>query len=241
MNPPLRGNQSRGIYHPQIEFLDMSLLQNISDKVSYQVHKLTYDPEAEQYAASIKAAQEANDAAERMQQKEADKKKAAEQANSKELEEKERAAEEAAKNEFSLGRFIGKVAGTTVGVLLYFLIFAGAIYGAHLATNLNVYRSWPYRVLYAIYGFLFFPIVILYVIGYRFWWLGEKPRFYALLPILPYFIKSPLLAFFFSWLSYKPDEYVNLGMKWNPEIAEKAKALQEWEEEKKREVDVGLT
>ncbi len=216
----------------------MDLLQNISDQVSYQVHKLTYNPEAEQYAASVKAAQEANDSALKAQQAATDKKKAAKEAKAKQLEETKQAAEEAAKNEFNLGRFIGKVLGTIVIILFYFLLFAGAIYGAHLATNLNIYRAWPYRLLYAIYGFLFFPIVILYVLGYRFWWLGEKPRFYALLPMIPYFIKSPVLAFFFSWLSFKPDKYMDHGMKWNPEMVEEAKALQAWEEEREREEEV---
>jgi hypothetical protein len=218
----------------------MSLLQNISDQVSYQFYKLTYNPEAEQYAASVKAAQEANDSAIKAQQSETDKKKAAEDAKAKQLENAKRAAEEVAKNEFNLGRFIGKVMGIVAIVLLYFLVFAGAIYGAHLATNLNVYRTWPYRLLYAIYGFLFFPIVILYVIGYRYWWQGMKPRFYGLLPLIPYFINSPLLAFFFSWLSYRPDEHVDTLHEWNICMKRKGMELQAYEEEKELEASVGL-
>jgi hypothetical protein len=218
----------------------MSLLENISDQVSYQFHKLTYNPEAEQYAASKRAAQEATDAEQRMQQSEANKKKAAEDAKAKQVEDAKRAAEEVAKNEFNLGRFIGKVMGTIAIVLLYFLLFAGAIYGAHLAINLNIYRTWPYRLLYAIYGFLFFPIVILYVIGYRYWWKGMKPRFYGLIPLIPYFINSPLLAFFFSWLSYRPDEYAETLHEWNICMKRKGMEQQAYEEEKELEDSVGV-
>lgn len=213
----------------------MSLLQNITDQVSYGIHKLTYNPEAEQYAASKKAGEDAMASAQRAEATEEAKKKAIEDAKTKQAEEAKRIAEQAAKNEFNLGRFIGKVLGMIVLVLMYFLIFAGAIYGAHLATNLNVYRTWPYRLLYAIYGFLFFPLVIAYVIGYRYWWKGKKPRFYALLPMIPYFINSPLVAFFFSWLSFRPDKYMETLHEWNPAMEQAGMAQQRWEEEREME------
>ncbi len=218
----------------------MSLLQNITDQVAFGIHKLTYNPEAEQYAASTRAAQEAADAATRKENQEAAKQKAAEDAATRKREEAQRAADQAAQNEFSMGRFLGKTLGSTAIVLLYFFVFAGAIYGAHLATNLNVYRTWPFRVLYAIYGFLFFPIVIAYVVGYRYWWQGKKPRFYALLPIIPYFIKQPVLAFFFSWLSFKPDEYMQTLYEWNPAMTKQGMALQEWTEQKELAERVGV-
>ena len=218
----------------------MSLLQNITDQVTYGIHKLTYNPEAEQYAASKKAAQEAADSAKRKVTEEEAKKQSAEAANAKKVEDAKRAAEQAALNEFNLGRFLGKVMGIVLLVLLYFAIFAGAIYGAHLATNLNIYRTWPFRVLYAVYGFLFFPIVIAYVVGYRYWWQGKKPRFYALLPIIPYFINNPVLAFFFSWMSFKPDAYMETLHEWNPAMVQEALSQQLIEEQRNLEMRVGI-
>jgi hypothetical protein len=65
-----------------------------------------------------------------------------------------------------------------------------------------------------IYGFVFFPVVILYVVGYRWFWKGKRPQFYSLIPLLPYHIDRPLLALFFAWLSYRPDEYVGALEEW---------------------------
>ena len=218
----------------------MSLLQNITSQVTYGIHKLTYNPEAEQYAASQKAAQEAADSAKRKVEEEAAKKKSVEDVEAKKVEDAKRAAEQAAQNEFNLGRFLGKVLGVIVLVLFYFLIFAGAIYGAHLATNLNIYRTWPFRVLYAVYGFIFFPIVIAYVIGYRYWWQGKKVRFYALLPLIPYFINQPILAFFFSWMSYKPDEVIALTEERTKAMEEAERTIQTLSEQQELEERVGV-
>ncbi len=199
----------------------MSLLSNLRDKVSYTIHNLTYDPAAEEYAASVKASQEAAASAAA-----AEAAKTEREQKSKEsiAAEKERKAKEAAdresRSQFNTGRFVGKVTGTVTTVLLIFFAVAGGIYGAHLATNLNLYRSWPYRVLYAVYGFIFFPVVILYVLGYRWWWKGKKPRYYALLPLIPYFINHPLLAKLFSWMSYKPDDVIESFQEWNPDVSE---------------------
>lgn len=193
----------------------MSLLSNLKDKVAYQLHTLTYDPEAEEYNASRRAAQEAEDAAKKAKEKKEaqDAKAIADEAAEKERKAKEE-EDRKARSEFRVGRFLGKLTGTFATVLLGFFAVSGAIYGAHLATNLNLYRSWPYRVLYAIYGFVFFPVVIVYVLGYRWWWKGKKPQYYALLPLIPYFINHPLLAKLFSWLSYKPDDAIASLREW---------------------------
>jgi len=193
----------------------MSLLSNLQDKISYKVHQMTFDPEAEDYNASIKAAQEAADSANRaVQKQEADKTTAVEEALAKDKKTAQEAEDRVANSEFRTGRFIGKITGTVTTILVSFAIVAGGVYGAHLATNLNLYRSWPYRLLYAIYGFIFFPIVLLYVLGYRWWWNGKQPEYYALLPMIPYFINNPLLARLFSWLSYKPDDAIASFQEW---------------------------
>jgi hypothetical protein len=108
----------------------------------------------------------------------------------------------------------GTALGTAGVILLWFAIFAGGIFGASLATNLNVHKSWPYRILYMIYGFFFFPITILYVVGYRWFWNGKRPLFYSLIPLLPYHIDRPWLAFMFSWLSYRPDDTIQALEEW---------------------------
>ena len=199
----------------------MSLLSNLQDKLAYTVHSLTYDPEAERYAESKRAALEAEDAARKAkQQKEAKEQAAAEQKTAEEARRAKEAEDRKARSEFRTGRFLATVFGTIGTILLAFFAIAGGVYGAHLATNLNIYRSWPYRLLYAIYGFLFFPVVIVYVLGYRWWWKGRKPRYYALLPLIPYFINQPLLSMLLSWMTYKPDDVMDALHEWNPAMVE---------------------
>jgi hypothetical protein len=208
----------------------MNFLANLKDKAEFALHKYTYDPEAEEYAASQKAAQEAAAAARKAKEsKEAAKRKAAaDRAAAAERKEKE-AADRASRSQFNTGRFAAKVTGVITTILFAFALVAGGIYGAHLATNLNLYRSWPYRVLYAIYGFIFFPVVIVYVLGYRWWWKGKKPRFYALLPLIPYFVNQPLLAQLLSWATFRPDDVANSLQEWNPAMVLKGEGVQRME------------
>lgn len=194
----------------------MSLLSNLQDKISYKIHQLTYDPEAEKYNASVKVAQEAEDSAKKAKQAKEDAfTKAKTDAANKTAQKAKEDADRIARSEFRVGRFAGKVAGTVATILFGFAVVAGGVYGAHLATNLNLYRSWPYRLLYAVYGFIFFPVVIAYVLGYRWWWNGIRPTFYAVLPLIPYFMNSPWMAFFFSWMSYKPDDQIKAFEEWH--------------------------
>lgn len=198
-----------------------SLFQNLADSVSYKLYQATYNPEAEQYAASVAASKEAEDAAAKKQANaqatDAATKAAAEKAVA---DQKAAVADDAASQEINAGRMVSKIIGTAlpifVGILLFFLFTLGASY----AVNLNIYRTWPYRLLYAIYGFIFAPLVILYVILYRWWWKGLRPRYYGFLPLLPYHINHPILAFLLSWLSYRPDDCVHALEEWNAEQAE---------------------
>ncbi len=205
----------------------MDFLANLKDKAEFAIHRATYDPEAEEYAASQKAAQEAANAAKKAKEsKEAAKKKAIEDAEAEKARKEKEAADRASRSQFNVGRFTAKVGGVLSTILFSFLLVVGGIYGAHLATNLNIYRSWPYRLLYAVYGFIFFPVVIVYVLGYRWWWKGKKPRFYALLPLIPYFINQPFLAQLFSWLSFRPDDVVESLQEWNPDMVKKGEDAQ---------------
>jgi hypothetical protein len=42
------------------------------------------------------------------------------------------------------------------------------------------------------------------VVGYRWWWRGTKPRFYAVIPLIPYRLDNRWAAAALSWFSYRP-------------------------------------
>ena len=179
-----------------------SLLNQITNSIQYTIHKATYNPEAtafaEQQAAERekKARREAAAAAEAVktaEQKRKDEENAAAAAAAE--------AERERRAHFSGTRMIGR-AMEIVGIILgVFVLLLFGVLGASLATNLNLYRDMPYRILYAIYGFLFFWVVIPYVFLYRWWWNGKKPRFYAMVPILPYKFTNSIAAMLLGWIS----------------------------------------
>lgn len=117
-------------------------------------------------------------------------------------------------DEFSWTRLLGRVLSITVRIVILFLLIVAGLYGSSLATNLNLYREAPIRVLYAIYGFLFFWIVIPYSLLYRWWWKGKKPVFYAFIPLVPYKFNNRYAAMFLSWMSFKPDDQIACLMEW---------------------------
>lgn len=195
----------------------MGVLDQLSNTVSYKIHKATYDPEAEKYAAKIAKQKEAEAAAASASAKTAEKEAyAKKEAEAAAIEKAKAEAIQKEREQFDSGRLVGRIFGTVGKMLLVFILVVFGVFGASLATNLNLYRNTPFRILYAIYGFLFFWVVIPYVLLYRWWWLGHRPRFYALLPIIPYHLDHPWAALLFSWLSYKPDDRIS--------------ALKEWEE-----------
>jgi cation transport ATPase len=197
----------------------MGLVDQLTNKVSYALHEATYDPNAEKYAKAQEAAkQKALDDA----KKSAEAKKAAEEkaaADAKAAAEKAEAEKKEKEREnFEIGRMVGRVFGTAGTILGVFLLIVLGVYGASLATNLNIYRNVWYRILYMIYGFLGFFLVIPYSLLYRWWWLGKRPRFYALIPLIPYHLDNRWTQTLFSWLSFKPDDQIA--------------ALKEWEQER---------
>ena len=193
----------------------MDLLQQLSNKAAYAVHAVTYDPDAELYAkdkmAAAKTKLDETTNAKNIADKAAkiaatDKKQKTDKADA----EKKRTDRE----NFDYKRMaihILKIVGIALAVTA---IVTGCILGASLATNLNIYHSWPYRVLYAIYGFLFFFIVIPYVMLYRWWWKGNRPHYYGLIPIIPYKFDNSLAGLLFGWMSYRPDKSSELLKEW---------------------------
>ncbi len=93
------------------------------------------------------------------------------------------------------------------------LILLG-ILAASLAVNLNLYKSWLYRILYAVFAYRYWFVVIPYVYLYRWAWLGKKPKFYSLLPLVPLRLEGNLLPKLYSWMSYKPDDEIDSQREW---------------------------
>jgi len=84
-------------------------------------------------------------------------------------------------NQINITRLIGKII-TYIGIALCILLFFwGGFLGASYSTNLNIYRSFEFRFFYAVYGALFWIIVVPYELLYKQWWLGE-----AVLPMHGY-------------------------------------------------------
>ena len=109
---------------------------------------------------------------------------------------------------FSVKRMFKRAFGVTMNILHIFLLIALGLFGASLATNLNVYRGWPYRILYAIYGFVFFFVVIPYVLLWRWLYQKKRPRFYALIPLISSPPENNILATLLSWFTFEPDDEI---------------------------------
>lgn len=185
----------------------MSYFEQLMNSAKYAIHNATYNPEAEKYAKQQKAAanriqKQAEEEKIRLQKKTEKEKEALRLAE--EAAEKERIAKERA--EFSGRRLFGRIMKTIGTIVLIALILIGGVYGASLATNLNVYKTAPFRIIYAIWGFLFFWIVIPYVWIYRRFWLKKTPRFYAILPLVPYRFNHPIMSKFFDWITFNPED-----------------------------------
>lgn len=183
----------------------MGFFTQLSNRISYGMHALSYDPEAERYAkekeaADARAAKEAEQAA-------AEAAAAAVRA----AEEAERAKQQAALEEdqkrretFEPRRLLNQILSIVGTIFLVFLLLGGAGYGASLASNSMIYRTAPFRIAAAVYGGLFFFLVIPYMWIYRRWWLGETPKYYAFMPFVPYEWQHPWTARLLSWMSYTP-------------------------------------
>lgn len=199
----------------------MSLIEQAFNSIQWQIKKAVSDPEADKYAKeeAEKAKKEADAKAKEDDAKKTQAEKEAElKAANDKLEAEKKAAEDRAT--FSFSRLFGTVFSTFFTIFLIFLLFFSAVLGSSLATNLNLYHSAPYRILYAIYGFMFFFVVIPYVLGYRWFWKGKRPVFYSLIPLIPYHLDNKFVAFFFSWLSYKPDDQIASLKEWIKEQKE---------------------
>jgi uncharacterized membrane protein (DUF106 family) len=185
------------------------------NSTKYALHKVTYNPEAEKHAQKQKADDNkiqkdisiAKLNKEMQAKKDADAKKLAKEKTELERKQNER-------SEFSFGRMVLRIIQIIFIIVFVALLLFGGVYGASLATNLNVYKSAPFRIIYAIWGFLFFWLVIPYVWGYRRFWLKKSPRFYAIMPLVPYRFNGWFLNTFFDWITFNPED-VNELKEWS--------------------------
>jgi lipopolysaccharide export LptBFGC system permease protein LptF len=144
--------------------------------------------------------------------------------NSKDIEAKKqeaerlaKAKEEKEKAQFNPMRLFKKVGGGIFTAFWIAILLAFAVLGGSLAANEAVIRPTGYKILYFFYGFLFFPVVILYFVGRYF--LYNKPPYFAAF-LIPLFEYDPLQA--------KKDSFLQrlVWYKMNPIIEQAQKTFQ---------------
>jgi len=86
-------------------------------------------------------------------------------------------------NEINITRLINKIVYMTLTCILVVLVGWGAFLGASYATNLNSYRSFNFRVFYAIFGAFFWIFVVSYELIYKKWWRGEPLHMHGYIPL----------------------------------------------------------
>jgi len=115
------------------------------------------------------------------------------------------AEEESAKDNFSVGKLFSDAAHYTITVAVILLGIFICLLGSSMAVNLNIYKPYPYKILYAIWGFVFGIVVLAYVVGYRWLYRGKQPKYYGFLPFIPRYFKNYYVQMLLGWLTYKPD------------------------------------
>jgi hypothetical protein len=87
-------------------------------------------------------------------------------------------------NTFSITRLLKKIVAYVTTGLLCVLFVWGFFLGACYSTNENIGREFPYRVFYAIYGALFWLIVVPYELLYKKWWLNKPTELHGYIPLV---------------------------------------------------------
>jgi hypothetical protein len=121
---------------------------------------------------------------------------------------------DAEKDDFNVTRLLKNAFNNGISYVVLAVVIFVLLLGSSMAVNLNMYKPMPFKILYAIWGFLFGLIVVPYVLVYRWYWLGKQPRYYGFLPFIPRFFVNPLTQFVFGWLTYKPDDRMGETQEW---------------------------
>jgi len=109
-------------------------------------------------------------------------------------------------NQINIPRLIGTITKYLGIALLLVILCWGGFLGACYSTNLNIYRSFEFRLYYAIYGALFWIFVVPYELVYQKWWLGKKAELHGYIPL----VEGPITNWswvgktFFFFLEKKP-------------------------------------
>lgn len=87
-------------------------------------------------------------------------------------------------NTVNISRLSLTVFYITAYIIAAVILCWGIFLGASYATNLNIYRSFAFRLFYAIYGALFFIVVVPYELIYKKWWMGETLQMRGYIPLI---------------------------------------------------------
>lgn len=184
------------------------------DKTSKELEEILKDPEAQKRLQAARNGVKLEDNTKEIE------------AKKKEAERLAKAKEEKEKAEFKPDRLFKKVGGGIFAAFWIAILLAFAILGGSLAANEAVIRPMPFKVLYFIYGFLFFPVVILYFVARYF--LYDRPPYFAsyLIPLYEY---DPLQqtkdSFFQRLIWYKINPVIQQAQKTFQESADSVKNI----------------
>ena len=113
-------------------------------------------------------------------------------------------AKRAEMSEFSISRMTETALGTALTTFFTMLSIVFFLIGGTLAANDAIGRPLMYRILYFIYGGIFFPITIIYYI-YR-WFMGTAPNIYRMIPVWTIPSTTTLGRFFLFPFTYTEDK-----------------------------------
>lgn len=113
-------------------------------------------------------------------------------------------ARRAEMSEFSISRMTETALGTALTTFFTMLSIVFFLIGGTLAANDAIGRPLMYRILYFIYGGIFFPVTIMYYI-YR-WFMGTAPNIYRMIPVWTIPSTTTLGRFFLFPFTYTEDK-----------------------------------
>lgn len=110
---------------------------------------------------------------------------------------------------FKLDRFFKKVFQNVTYIIIFFVVLFLAFLGSSLAANAAIHKPIPFRIYYMIYGFILFPISIIFGIKHFF---ERKQLFYALwAPLHKGYTSNPILNLFLLPFIYSPHDTQTLS------------------------------
>ena len=103
---------------------------------------------------------------------------------------------------FRVDRFFKKIFDNFTYIIIFFIVLFLAFLGSSLAANAAIYKPIPFRIYYMVYGFILFPISILFGIKN---FLDKKQLFYAFwAPLHKGFSSNPVLNLVLLPFIYSP-------------------------------------